>query len=63
MPSAHRNLRKRVFAQLPLSLHKRLPLLIQLRYLLLEWRDAKKIGEGVFNKVARENAVKLLGLD
>jgi len=31
--------------------------------LLLEWRDAKKISEEVFNKVARENAVKLLGLE
>jgi len=30
--------------------------------LLLEWRDTKRISEGVFNKVARENAVKLLGL-
>jgi predicted TIM-barrel fold metal-dependent hydrolase len=30
--------------------------------LLREWRDTKKISEGVFNKVARENAVKLLGL-
>ncbi|MBI4027520.1 MAG: amidohydrolase [Verrucomicrobia bacterium] len=33
-----------------------------LRDLLLEWRDTKKISAGVFNKVARENAVKLLGL-
>lgn len=31
--------------------------------LLLEWRDTKKISEGVFNKVARENAVNLLGLE
>ena len=31
--------------------------------LLLEWRDTKKISEAVFNKVARENAVKLLGLE
>jgi len=31
--------------------------------LLLEWRDAKKIGEDVFDKIARENAVKLLGLE
>lgn len=30
--------------------------------LLLEWRDTKRISEEVFNKVARENAVKLLGL-
>ena len=31
--------------------------------LLLEWRDAKKITEEVFTKIARENAVKLLGLE
>jgi len=31
--------------------------------LLREWRDTKKISEGVFNKVTRENAVKLLGLE
>lgn len=31
--------------------------------LLLQWRDAKKISEEVFNKVARLNAVKLLGLE
>jgi len=31
--------------------------------LLLEWRDTKKISEEVFNKVARDNAVKLLGLE
>ena len=31
--------------------------------LLLEWRGTKRISEEVFNKVARENAVKLLGLD
>jgi uncharacterized protein len=30
--------------------------------LLSEWRDKRKISEGVFRKVARENAVKLLGL-
>jgi predicted TIM-barrel fold metal-dependent hydrolase len=30
--------------------------------LLLQWRDTKRISEQVFNKVARENAVKLLGL-
>ena len=30
--------------------------------LLLEWRDTNKISEEAFNKVARENAVKLLGL-
>ncbi len=32
------------------------------RDLLLEWRDAGRISEQVFNKVARENAVTLLGL-
>lgn len=31
--------------------------------LLLEWRDTKKISEEVFNKVARENAIKLLQLE
>jgi len=31
--------------------------------LLLDWRDKNKISEVVFNKVARENAVKLLGLE
>ena len=31
--------------------------------LLLEWRDTNKISEEVFNKVARENAVKLLNLE
>ncbi len=31
--------------------------------LLREWRDTKKITEEVFNKVARENAVRLLGLE
>ena len=30
--------------------------------LLREWRDTETISEAVFNKVARENAVKLLGL-
>lgn len=30
--------------------------------LLLEWRDKKKITEEVFNKIARENAIKLFGL-
>ena len=30
--------------------------------LLLEWRDKKRISAEVFNKVARENAVELLGL-
>lgn len=30
--------------------------------LLLEWRKTKRIGEQVFNKIARENAIKLLGL-
>jgi len=31
--------------------------------LLIEWRDTKKISEEVFRKIARENAVKLLGLE
>jgi len=31
--------------------------------LLLDWRDTKKISETVFQKVARENALKLLGLE
>ena len=31
--------------------------------LLLAWRDTKRISEDVFRKVARENAVKLLGLE
>ncbi len=31
--------------------------------LLSEWRDTQKISEAVFNKIARENAVKLLGLE
>jgi predicted TIM-barrel fold metal-dependent hydrolase len=31
--------------------------------LLLDWRDTEKITEEVFSKVARENAVKLLGLE
>ncbi|MGI6209466.1 MAG: amidohydrolase family protein [Anaerolineae bacterium] len=31
--------------------------------LLLEWRDSGKISETVFNKVARENAIRLLGLE
>jgi len=30
--------------------------------LLLEWRDTKKISEEIFNKVARENAVRLFDL-
>lgn len=30
--------------------------------LLLEWRDTGKISDVVFNKVARENAIRLLGL-
>jgi predicted TIM-barrel fold metal-dependent hydrolase len=33
-----------------------------MRDLLIEWRDAGKIGEGVFRKVARENAVRLFEL-
>ena len=36
---------------------------VQIVDLLIEWRDTKKISEAVFNKVARENAVKLLGLE
>ena len=31
--------------------------------LLLEWRDAGRISEEVFQKVARENAIKLFGLE
>ncbi len=31
--------------------------------LLRSWRDEKKITEQVFNKIARENAIKLLGLE
>ena len=31
--------------------------------LLLEWRETKKITEEVFQKVARENAIKLLALE
>jgi hypothetical protein len=31
--------------------------------LLIKWRDAGKISGEVFNKIARENAVKLLGLE
>lgn len=30
--------------------------------IFLEWRNTKKISEEAFNKVARENAVKLLNL-
>lgn len=30
--------------------------------ILLEWRDKKKISEQVFNKIARENAIKLFNL-
>jgi len=33
------------------------------RELLLDWRDAGRISQTVFNKVARENAVELLDLD
>jgi predicted TIM-barrel fold metal-dependent hydrolase len=29
---------------------------------LREWRDTGKISAQVFNKIARENAIKLLGL-
>jgi len=31
--------------------------------LLIDWRDTGKISVEVFNKVARENAIKLLGLE
>lgn len=31
--------------------------------LLIEWRDTKKITEEVFNKVARENAIRIFELD
>ena len=31
--------------------------------LLAEWRDAKKISEDVFTKIARGNAAKLLNLE
>ena len=31
--------------------------------LLIDWRDGGKITEEVFNKVARENAIELLGLE
>jgi len=31
--------------------------------LLIEWRDTKRISEEVFNKVARENAIRLLRLE
>jgi len=31
--------------------------------LLVEWRDSGKISQQVFNKVARENAIRLLGLE
>jgi predicted TIM-barrel fold metal-dependent hydrolase len=34
----------------------------QTRDILLEWRSTKKISEQVFNKIARENAIKLFGL-
>lgn len=35
---------------------------IPLINLLLDWRDSKKISEAVFQKIAKENAIKLLGL-
>jgi predicted TIM-barrel fold metal-dependent hydrolase len=31
--------------------------------LLVKWRDTKKITDQVFKKIARENAIKLLGLE
>ena len=33
------------------------------RELLLEWRDAGRISETVFRKIARENAIRLFGLE
>jgi uncharacterized protein len=36
---------------------------VELPDLLIEWRDTDKISEAVFNKVGRENAIKLLDLD
>ena len=33
------------------------------RELPLRWRDTKKISEEVFTKVAKDNAVKLFGLE
>jgi hypothetical protein len=38
-------------------------LLFRTMDLLLEWRNTQRISEQVFRKVARENAVKLLGLE
>jgi len=35
---------------------------VQLVDVLINWRDTKKISETVFNKIARENAVKFFGL-
>ncbi|MGB9597804.1 MAG: amidohydrolase family protein, partial [Candidatus Poribacteria bacterium] len=35
---------------------------IPLINLLLDWRNSKKISETVFQKIARENAIKFLGL-
>lgn len=36
---------------------------IELPDLMIRWRDEGKISETVFNKIARENAIKLLGLE
>lgn len=36
---------------------------VPLTDLLINWRDTNKISQTVFNKIARENAIKLLGLD
>ena len=36
---------------------------VRLPQLLIRWRDEGKISETVFNKVARENAIRIYGLD
>ncbi len=38
------------------------PMPLHTAEMLIEWRDSKKISETAFNKVARENAMKLLNL-
>lgn len=35
---------------------------VEMANLLLDWRDKKKISETVFNKIARENAIKIFSL-
>ena len=40
-----------------------MPLIDPMVDLLLDWRDRNIISESAFDKVARENAVKLLGLE